>query len=163
MIGQELGGRDEHRAGQAGIGVLTGLLQRKRAVPVRQRHLGPGQVVLHPHCLGQRAGVGGKFLPGDVDLACAFPLLPDRGVRQSGIVRSHLVRGVIEQAAHGFLRNLIVDQAGAEGMPPLMRGHVDRLAEFITDVAGMQPLDQLAAEGGCAERLLAVGIAGGPR
>jgi hypothetical protein len=48
-------------------------------------------------------------------------------------------------------------------MPPLMWGHVHRLAELVTDVAGMQPRDQLAAEGGCAERLLTVGIAGRPR
>jgi len=46
MLGKELRRGDEYRAGQAGVRVLTALLQRQRAVPVGQCHLRAGQVVL---------------------------------------------------------------------------------------------------------------------
>ena len=74
----------------------------------------------------------------------------------------HLVRGVVEQAAHRFLRHLVVDQPGAEGVPPLVWGDLDRAAELVADVAGQQPLVELTAEGGGAERQPAVEVTGAP-
>ena len=135
VLGQELGGGDEHRAGQARVGVFAALLQRQGAVSVGQRHFRPGQVVLHPDRVGERSGVGGELFAGDVDLACALPLFSDRLVRQSRIVRGHLVRGVVEQSTHRFLRHLVVDQPGAEGMPPLVWRDMDGPAELVANVA----------------------------
>lgn len=67
MLGQELGCGDEDRASQTGVGELAFLLQRQGAVAVGQRHLRPGEIVLHPDRIGQRTGVGGQLLTGDID------------------------------------------------------------------------------------------------
>ena len=42
---------------------------------------------------------------------------------------------MVEDAAHDFLRDVPVDQPGAEGVAPLVRGEVDRLAVLVADVA----------------------------
>ena len=38
-----------------------------------------------------------------------------------------------------FLRNVAVDQPGAEGVAPLVRGQPDRAAMRVTDIAEGQP------------------------
>src|SRR6476659_890233 len=45
MLGQELAGRDEDRAGQTGVGVWATLLQRQPAVAVGQGLGGAGQTL----------------------------------------------------------------------------------------------------------------------
>jgi hypothetical protein len=73
VLGQELGGGDEQRAGQTGVGVRAGFLQRQTAVAVGQRHFRPGEVLLHPRALGQRPVDGNldRFAPY-VDLLSAL-------------------------------------------------------------------------------------------
>src|SRR5271156_4586288 len=44
VLGEELGRGDEHRAGQAGVGVRAGFRQWQLAVPVRERLGGPRQL-----------------------------------------------------------------------------------------------------------------------
>ena len=54
VLGQELAGGEEHRAGQAGVGVRAGLLDRQAAEPVGQRLGGPAEALLGPGGLGER-------------------------------------------------------------------------------------------------------------
>jgi hypothetical protein len=42
---------------------------------------------------------------------------------------------VIEQDTDDFLRDVTVDQPAGEGMPPLVRGEVDRPVVFVADIA----------------------------
>jgi hypothetical protein len=75
MLGQELGGGDEHRAGQAGVGVRAALLDRQAAVAVGQRLGRPAEPLLGPGRFGERpAGVQGDGLALGVDLAGLFPV-----------------------------------------------------------------------------------------
>jgi len=83
MLGQELGGGDENRAAQAGVGVFTVLLQREGAVSVRQCHLRSGQVILHPDSLGQRPGVRGELLAALATLS-EMNCHPDWAARTAG-------------------------------------------------------------------------------
>ena len=56
VLGQEFGGGDEHRAGQARVGVRAGLDEGQSAVAVGQRLGRAGQPLLGPGGLGQRPG-----------------------------------------------------------------------------------------------------------
>ena len=56
VLGQELGGGDEHRAGQAGVGVRAGLLDRQPAEPVGQGLGRAAETLLGPGGLGERPG-----------------------------------------------------------------------------------------------------------
>src|ERR1022692_499378 len=78
VVREELGGGDEHRAGQAGVGVRAGLDQRELAVAVRERLGGAGQVLFCPGGVAERpVGADLDGLAGGVDLAGFLPVLPD--------------------------------------------------------------------------------------
>jgi hypothetical protein len=63
MLGQELGGGDAHRAGQAGVGVRAAPLDRQAAVAVGQRLGHPAEPLLGPGRFGERpVGVQGDGL-----------------------------------------------------------------------------------------------------
>ncbi len=55
VLRQEFGGRDENRAGQAGVGMRAALLQRQPAVAIGQGLSGLGEVVLCPFGVGEWA------------------------------------------------------------------------------------------------------------
>ena len=95
---------------------------------------------------------------GDVDLAGGFPVPADGGVVQPGVVRGHLRGVVIEDAAHHFLRDVAVDQPGAEGVAPLVRGQPDRAAVRVTDIAAGQPAIEREPVGRRGGRGPAVGV-----
>ena len=81
VLGQELGGGHEHRAGQAGIGMRAGLLDRQPAEPVGQRLGGAAEALFGPGSLGERPfGIDQDTLAADVDLAGSFPVAANRGV-----------------------------------------------------------------------------------
>src|ERR1022692_793919 len=78
VVREELGGGEEHRAGQAGVGVRAGLDQRQLAVAVRERLGGAGQVLFCPGGVAERpVGADLDGLAGGVDLAGFLPVLPD--------------------------------------------------------------------------------------
>ena len=69
MLGQELAGREEHRAGQTGVGVRAGSLQRQPAVAVGQGLGGAGQTLFGPGSVGKRpVRLIGDCAAGDVNL-----------------------------------------------------------------------------------------------
>ncbi|MFI8888638.1 MULTISPECIES: hypothetical protein [unclassified Streptomyces] len=91
VLRQELGGGDEQRAGQAGVGVRTGLPHRQAALAIGQGLGHAAEPLLGPGGLGRRPGrVEGDVLALDVDLVGPFPVRADRGVVQPGVVRGHL-------------------------------------------------------------------------
>ena len=164
VLGQELRGGDEHRAGQAGVGVRAGLLDRQPAEPVGQRLGRPAEALLGPGGLGEWPGrVDHDDVAGDVDLAGGLPVPADGGVVQPGVVGGHLRGVVIEDAPHDFLRDIPVDQPGAEGVPPLVRGQVHRAAVFVVDVAAGQPAAERDPVGRGGGRCPAVGVLRRPR
>jgi hypothetical protein len=46
---------------------------------------------------------------------------------------------VVEDFLHDVLGDVAVDQPGAEGVPPLVRGQADGPAVLVADVAVFQP------------------------
>src|SRR5699024_6688313 len=81
VLGQELGGGDEHRATQTRVRVRAGLLDRQPAVAVGQGLGGSCHALLGPGRLSQGPiRVEGDSLTFDVDLLCGLPVPPDRGV-----------------------------------------------------------------------------------
>ena len=50
-------------------------------------------------------------------------------------MRGHLSGIVVENFLHDVLRDIAVDEPGAERVPPLARGQVQGLAELVADVA----------------------------
>src|SRR6185437_1409144 len=78
---------------------------------------GPGGVGHLP------AGVEGDGVAGDVDFAGVLPVPPDGGVVQPRVVGGHPRRVVIEDFLHDVLGNVPVDQPGAQGMAPVVRGN----------------------------------------
>ena len=70
---------------------------------------------------------------------------------------------MVEQPTDGLLRDLIVDQAGAEGVAPLVRRDMDLAATFVANIADAQPFSQFSPKGRGAKCQLAVGVAGRPR
>ena len=56
-----------------------------------------------------------------------------RVVVQAGVVGGHLRRVVVEDPADDLLRDVTVDQPGAEGMTPLMRREMHPVAVFVAD------------------------------
>ena len=148
VLGQELGRGDEHRAGQAGVGVRAGLLHRESAEPVGQRLGHASEPLFGPAGLGERPvwGDGDGFAAG-VDLAGLFPVAADGAVVQPGVVGRHLTRGMIKEDLDDFLRDVAVDQPGREGMAPLVGGQVHGPAVLVADVTALQPVVQLAAVG----------------
>jgi hypothetical protein len=92
------------------VGVRAGLLQRKSAIAVGQRHFRAGQVVVHPRGVAEQPVTAGvDWLAVDVDLASAFPLNADGGVGQAGVAGGHGVAGVVEQPAHDLLGDVVVE------------------------------------------------------
>ena len=86
MLGQELRGGDEERAGQAGVGMRAGPGQRKPAKAVRQGLGGPAETLPGPGGLGERpVWVEGDIFACGVDLAGGFPVPADGGVGQPGL------------------------------------------------------------------------------
>jgi hypothetical protein len=110
------------------------------AVAVGQRLRRPGQPVPGPGGVAERPvwADGDSFAAG-VNFACSFPVLAHRGVVQPRVMRSHGRGVMIEDLADDFLRDVPVDQAGSQRVPPLMRGQVDRVAVLVADVAAGQP------------------------
>jgi hypothetical protein len=51
-------------------------------------------------------------------------------------MRRHLGCFMIKKDADDLLRDVPVDQAAGERMPPLVRGQMDRLPVLVPDVAG---------------------------
>jgi hypothetical protein len=47
---------------------------------------------------------------------------------------------VVHQLLHDVLRNVAVDEPGAEGVPEPVRRDPDRLAELVRDVQRSQPV-----------------------
>ena len=78
--------------------------------------------------------------PRYVDLLGAFPLLADGGVGQAGIHRGHGVAGMVEQSADHFLGHVMVDPPSRRGVPELVSGDMDWLAEFVCDTTCLEPL-----------------------
>jgi hypothetical protein len=100
-------------------------------------------VVVHPGRVREWVVVG--WLDGppfDVDFAGAFPVLANGGVVNPGVVGGHLRRGVVQEATHDFLGNVVVDQPCAEGVAELVRGDMSGSAVFVADVAVCEPLLQ---------------------
>src|SRR6266568_1595750 len=78
MLREELRRGHEHRAGQTRVCVRAGLGHGKLAVAVRQRLRGPGQPLLRPGGLAERAfGTDLDGMPFGVDLAGLLPVLAD--------------------------------------------------------------------------------------
>ena len=70
---------------------------------------------------------------------------------------------MVEHAPHDLLRDVAVDQPVPEGMAPLVRGQVHRLAVFVADVAGGQPALQRHPVGVADDRVGAVDVFCRPR
>ena len=114
VLGQELGGGDEHRAAQARVRVRAGLLDRQPAEAIGQGLGRSSHALLCPGRLGQRAvRVEGDGLALDVDLPCGFPVPADRGVTEARVVGGHDVGVVVENPPDHFLGDVAVDQSGA--------------------------------------------------
>ena len=134
-----------------------------------QNPLGSAWVARPRRCLAQAASASGPsgstttVCAGDVDLAGGFPVPADGGVVQPGVVRGHLRGVVIEDAPHDLLRDVPVDQPGAEGVPPLVRGQPDRAAVCVADIAAGQPAVEREPVGRCGDRGPAVGVLRRPR
>src|SRR6266571_552416 len=78
VLRQELGGGDEHRAGQARVGVRAGLHERQLAVSVRERLGGAREPVPGPGGVAERpVRADADGLPGGSDLAGFVPVLAD--------------------------------------------------------------------------------------
>ena len=75
----------------------------------------------------------------------------------------HLRRIVVEDAADNLLWDVPVDHPSAEGVSPLMRGEMHRLAMLVTDVAAFQPSVERQPVGRAAGRGLPVDVLGRPR
>ena len=87
VLGQEFGGGEEHRAGQAGVGVRAALLDGQPAVAVGQGLGGAAEALFGPGGFGERpGGVESDCAAVDVDLAGGFPVAAHGGVVQSGVV-----------------------------------------------------------------------------
>ena len=110
-----------------------------------QNPLGSAWVARPRRCLAQAASASGPsgstttVCAGDVDLAGGFPVPADGGVVQPGVVRGHLRGVVVEDAPHDLLRDVPVDQPGAEGVSPLVRGQAHRSAVCVANIAAVQP------------------------
>ena len=140
VLGEEFRCRDEHRAGQAGVGVRAGLDHRELAVPVGQCLGGAATAVFCPGGLAERpVRADADGLPGGSDLAGFVPVLADGLVRQPGVVRRHVRRVVVEDLLHHMLGDVPVDQRCSQRVAPLVRGQVDGLAVLVADVAAFQP------------------------
>ena len=110
VLRQELGGGDEQRAGQAGVGVWTRFLLRQTAISVGQSHFRARQVLFHPGGVGERTvGAGVDGLAANVDLLSAFSLFADGGVGEARVAGGHGMAGVVEQATHHFQRHVVVE------------------------------------------------------
>ncbi len=97
-----------------------------------------------PAGIGERAvGLEGDGVAVDVDLSGAFPLTAHGGVMQACVVRGHLGAGVVQDAAHDLLRDVVVDQARAQGVTELVRGHLREFAGVVADVAAPDPAREL--------------------
>jgi len=144
--------------------VWAGLLDRQPAEPVGQCLGRPAETLLGPGSLGEwPGGVDHDCLTGDVDLAGCFPVPPDGGVVQPGVVRGHLRRVMIEDAPHHLLGDVPVDQPGAEGVSPLVWGQRHRSAVGVTDLAAGQPPVEREPVGRGSDRGAAVGVLRRPR
>jgi hypothetical protein len=92
VLGEEVGGGDEQRAGQAGVGVLAPPDQGQPAVAVGEGLHCPAEPLLGSGGLGERpVWIQHDGAAVDVDLAGPFPVPPDGRVGQPRIMRGHLV------------------------------------------------------------------------
>jgi hypothetical protein len=70
---------------------------------------------------------------------------------------------MVEDPADNLLRDVTVDQPGAQGVTPLMRRETHPVAVFVADVAGIEPALQGHPIGRGADRVAAVDVLAGPR
>jgi hypothetical protein len=71
----------------------------------------------------------------------------------------HLAGLVIQQDADDFLRDVSVDQPCSQGMPPLMRGEVDRAAVLVADLAVLKPSVERVSVGRGRPGMSSAGVA----
>jgi len=143
--------------------VRAGPGQRKPAKTVRQGLRGPAETLPGPGGLGERpVRVEGYVFACGADFAGGFPVPADGGLGQPGVNGRHLVGLVVEDPPDDFLRHVLVDQGGSQGVPPLVRYQLDWLAVLVTDVAAFQPAAHGGPVGGAADRQVPVEVAGWP-
>jgi hypothetical protein len=75
----------------------------------------------------------------------------------------HLVGLVVEDPPDDLLRHILVEQRGAQRVPPLVGNERDRLAVLVTDVAASQPAAHRGAVGGAFDRCAPVEVLRRPR
>lgn len=97
--------------------------------------------------------------PLGVDLDGLLPVLAQGVVVQAGVNRRHLRGHVVQQRLHDRLRDVGVDQPGAQGVPELVEGDPDRPSEFVDQAELFQPCLQVVLEAGGAGVLAAVDVA----
>jgi hypothetical protein len=68
---------------------------------------------------------------------------------------------MVEDPADDLLRDVTVDQPGAQGVTPLMRREMHSVAVFVADVAGIEPALQGHPIGRGADRVVPVDVLGG--
>ena len=119
MLREELGGCEEHRAGQARVGMQASLHGWELAVPIRERVGDPRQLLFRPGGFGKRAcGADLDGLAFRVDLAGGFPVPADGGVAQPGLMSCHFTGLVIED----LLDDVLADVPVHEGRSPASGG-----------------------------------------
>jgi hypothetical protein len=95
MLGKELRGGEEHRAGQAGVGVRAALLHRQSAVAVRQGLGGAAEPLLGPGGVGERTAWSKVTVaPWMSTLRAGLPLAAQRWCRAGG---QEVVRRILDQ------------------------------------------------------------------
>src|SRR6266566_7347995 len=67
---------------------------------------------------------------------------------------------MVEDLLDHVLRDVPVDQAGSERVPPLVRSDLDRATVLVADVAALQPAAQGASVGAVADRRAPAGVRG---
>ena len=134
VLGEEVGGGDEYRAGKARVGVWAALLERQSAIPVGQGHRDPAQILFHPcRVVESVVFVGFDGLAPDIDFRCLFPEPANGFILEPCLAGRHLVGFVVKEPADHFLRDVSVDQACRVCVAELVGGEAERVALFIDD------------------------------
>jgi hypothetical protein len=163
VLGQEVWGGDEYRAGQAGVGVRAALLERQSAVPVGQGHSDPAQVLFHPcRVVESVVLVGADGFAPDVDFRCLFPVPSDGFILEPCVAGGHLVGFMVQQPADHFLWDVSVDEPCRVGVAELMGGEAERVALFIMQPDPCLPgLDVAGGGSGVPRPVASSGVRGG--